>query len=325
MHRLPCKRQTLPLPRVLFLILSMIFVGCGSESNYQFVDFQDHVEVARPVAPPPAKAPLKVAVAAMISPRETVHYYRALLDYLAVRMGQRIDLVQRKTYGEINDLFLKQQLDLAFICTGPYATAKDVYGFEAIATPQVRGQPTYQSYLIVKMDSDYGSLQDLRGKAFAFTDPDSNTGSLVPRFWLAEIGESPATFFRQTIYTYSHDNSIKAVARGLVAGAAVDGHKWEYYREIDPGLTAATRIIKKSEPFGAPPLVAASRLSPEKKAQIQAIVTSMHLDKEGRAILARLMSDRFVVPEEAWYASVKRMHRVLQTGDKASHAAAQSQ
>jgi len=299
--------------------------GCRSESKYQYVDFKDNVEVERPAEPLPEKAPLKVAVAAMISPRETFEYYQALLDYLATKMDQPIELVQRKTYGEINELFLKKQLDLAFICTGPYATSKDIYGFEALATPQVRGKPTYQSYLIVKKDSGYTSLEDLRGKEFAFTDPESNTGSLVPRFWLAEIGEKPSSFFRQTIYTYSHDNSIKAVSKGLVDAAAVDGHKWDYYQVVNPSLTEATRIIKKSEPFGSPPLVAAASLSPEKKKLIQTIVTSMHHDKDGQQILERLMIDRFVVPEESWYASVKTMHEVLQTGGNDSHAAAKSQ
>ncbi len=313
------------MPLIAFLLLIIPLSGCDSTSKYQYVDFKDHVEVARHSEAAPEKAPLKVAVAAMVSPRETFAYYQALLDYLTAKMDQPIELVQRKTYGEINELFLKKQLDLAFICTGPYATSKDIYGFDAIATPQVRGKPTYQSYLIVKKDSAYTSIEDLRGKEFAFTDPESNTGSLVPRFWLAEIGESPSMFFQETIYTYSHDNSIKAVSKGLVDAAAVDGHKWDYYQVVNPSLTETTRIIKKSDPFGSPPLVAASSLTQEKKRQIQAIVTSMHHDKDGQQILERLMIDRFVVPDESWYASVKAMHQVLQTGGDASHAAAKPQ
>ena len=63
----------------------------------------------------------------------------------------------------------------------------------------------------------------------------------------------------------------------------------------------------------------------EKQLQIQAIVTAMHRDQDGQQILERLMIDRFVVPDESWYASVKTMHEALQTGGNASHAAAKSQ
>ena len=62
----------------------------------------------------------------------------------------------------------------------------------------------------------------------------------------------------------------------------------------------------------------------EKQSQIQAIVTAMHRDQDGQQILERLMIDRFMVPDESWYASVKTMHEVLQTGGT-SHAAAKSQ
>jgi phosphonate transport system substrate-binding protein len=92
---------------------------------------------------------------------------------------------------------------------------------------------------------------------FAFTDPDSNTGAMVPRFWLAQLGETPESFFSKTIFTYSHDNSILAVAKGLVDAAAVDGHQWEYFERFNPGYTSKTRVIRKSQPFGSPPLVAA--------------------------------------------------------------------
>jgi phosphonate transport system substrate-binding protein len=111
--------------------------------------------------------------------------------------------VQRKTYGEINELIGVGQIDLAFICSGPYAGGKEKFGFEALAMPLVRGSHLYQSYLIVNKDSSFQKLDDLRGKIFAFTDPESNTGKLVPTYWLSEEGEKPEDFFAKTIYTYS--------------------------------------------------------------------------------------------------------------------------
>jgi phosphonate transport system substrate-binding protein len=67
------------------------------------------------------------------------------------------------------------------------------------------------------------------------------------------MGERPSSFFSDFTYTYSHDNSIMAVARSLVDAAAVDGHQWEYFNLRNPQYTQLTRVIKKSEPFGNPP------------------------------------------------------------------------
>jgi len=297
----------------LSLILSPfgLFLGCGGDADYKPVDFSKTVAIAHPDTGQIQEKVLRVAVAAMISPKETFIYYRELLDYLGKKSGHSVQLIQRKTYDEVNELFPKGQIDLAFICTGPFAASRDKFGFKALATPQVRGQPFYQSYLIVPKASSYQRFEDLRGRVFAFTDPDSNTGAMVPRFWLAELGETPESFFSKTIYTYSHDNSILAVAKGLVDAAAVDGHQWEYFERFSPAYTSKTRVIRKSQPFGSPPLVASDRLKDDTRSKIQELILSMHTDPEGKRILEKLLIDRFVAPREEWYEPARAMIAAL--------------
>ena len=302
--------------------LMIVFLfSCSGDPGYKPVDFSNTVSVAQPETQLPENAGLRVAVAAMISPKETFVYYRQLLDYVGERLGYSAQLIQRKTYGEINELFSKGQIELAFICTGPYASGRKAYGFEGIATPVVRGQPFYQSYLIVNKNSPYEKLEDLRSRNFAFTDPESNTGSLVPVYWLAEIGESPASFFKTLNFTYSHDNSILAVAKGLVDGATVDSHKWEYYSHRNQTYTTMTRVIKKSEPFGSPPLVVSVYLPEELKSRLRDLLFAMHEDPAGERILKELMIDRFVAPREEWYEPVRRMVEYVQNADVSKHVA----
>jgi len=304
----------------LFTVPVSFFSGCGGDSEYKRVDFSKTIAISHPDTHLAQDRMLRVAVAAMISPKETFIYYRELLDYIGRKAGRGIQLIQRKTYDEINALFLKGEIDLAFICTGPYAAAREKYGFEALATPQVRGKPFYQSYLIVEKDSPYHHMEDLRGRVFAFTDPDSNTGTLVPRYWLAQVGEAPETYFQKTVYTYSHDNSILAVAKGLVDGAAVDGHQWEYFQHFTPALTSRTRVIRKSEPYGSPPLVASGRLPDDLKTKIRGVLLAMHQDPGGREILDKLLIDRFLVPREEWYEPVRAMIAGLPDSGRSSHA-----
>ena len=144
----------------------------------------------RPTSQAPESAQLKVAVAAIISPKETFIYYRQLLDYIGKKLGREIQFIQRKTYGEINELLAKGQIDLAFVCSGPYVEGKEKHGFQLVATPEVQNNA-----------SVFQMLENLRGRVFAFSDPDSNTGKLVPTYWLSQIGERPETFFSKTIYS----------------------------------------------------------------------------------------------------------------------------
>ena len=307
----------------LVLITLAVSSGCGRDSDAVVVDFNKTVAVDRPISSKPKSDQLKVAVGAMISPKETFAYYRQLLDYLGRKLGHEIKFIQRKTYGEINELLARGQIDLAFICSGPYVVGKEKHGFELLATAEVQNSHFYYSYLIVNKNSEYQDLADLRGQIFAFTDPDSNTGKLVPTFWLSQMNEMPETFFGKTIYTYSHDNAILAVAKGLVDAAAVDSLIWEYYQSKNPVFTSETRIIRKSEPYGIPPLVASKSLSFELKTKIRQALFNMHRDPNGKKIISELMIDRFVKPRDDWYDSIREINLKLASLEKESNATTQ--
>jgi len=286
---------------------SSFFIGCSKDQEPAFVDFSKKMVLKQSPQEFPDGSVIRVAVAAMISAKESVVYYHQLLDFIAKQLGHKIELIQRKTYSEINELLKTGKIDLAFICSGPYATGRQAYGFEALAVPQVRGKHSYHSYLIVNRNSAFQDLMDLRGKTFAFTDPESNTGKLVPTYWLVQQKEQPKEFFGKIIYTHSHDNSIMAVANSLVDGAAVHEQIWEYFNEKSPTFTSNTRIIKKSQSFGNPPVVASKHLSSQLKADIQRLLMSMHLDPKGKKILDELMIDRFLDPDDKWYESIVAM------------------
>lgn len=281
-------------------------IGCEDKAAYVPVDFTKKSIQSAPQDQARGEIPvLKVAIAAMISPKETFSSYFKLVEYVGKKMNHNIQLIQRKTYAEINLLFQKGDVDLAFICTGPYAAGRDKYGFEAIATPIVQGEPYYHAYLIVHIDNSAIKIEDLKGQVFAFTDPDSNTGALIPIYWLYQMNETPESFFSRIHYTYSHDNSILAVSKSLVDGASVDSHIWEYYRAHNPELTAKTKIIRKSAPFGSPPFVVSRTLPPASRNRIRSILIEMHEYEEGRKILEPLMIDRFEPTQEDWYQAVR--------------------
>lgn len=296
---------------VLIALTLISMPNCNRDTDTQTVDFEKTIPASRAEKGSLKQPSLRVAVGAMVSPKETFIHYRNLIEYVADRLGREGELIQRKTYGEVNELIGKGEIDVAFICSGPYATGKGKYGFELLATPEVQGSHFYQSYLIVNSNSSFERLEDLRGLVFAFTDPDSHTGRLVPTHWLMELNERPETFFGKVITTYSHDNSILAVAKGLVDGAAVDSLIWEFYRIKNPSLTSGTRVIRKSDPYGIPPVVASTTLDQSLKDSVRNLLLSMHEDPEGQKILTELMIDRFVLPREEWYDSIRQLEGKL--------------
>lgn len=254
---------------------------------------------------------IRIAVSSIISPEETIIYYKDMFDYLSSKIGVPIELVQRKTYQEVNDLLRQNRVDAAFVCSLAYAEGHDQFGLEILTIPIVRGEPTYYSYIIVPKDSNIKSLKELKGKTFAYTDPLSNSGKLSPEYMLIQMGENPANFFRLTFFTYSHDKSIQAVAEKMVDGAAVDSLVWDFKNATDPTFTSKTKIISKSPPYGIPPVVVSKEVDPLIKEKLRVLLLQMHEDEKGKEILRRIMVDRFSEADDSLYDSVRMMRKVV--------------
>jgi len=250
---------------------------------------------------------IKVAIATMLSPGKTFNAYVDLINYISKKINVPVKFVQRKSYGEINELLEAGYIDLAFICSGAYVEAKRHVELEIIAVPIVNGKPYYYSYLIVPAEKGIDDISELKDKKFAFVDPLSNTGRLYPIYLLNLHGYNPATFFSEIIYTHSHDRSIELVAQGLVDGASVDSLVWDYYVKSHPEINQKVKIINRSQAFGIPPFVSTPATDRGLRKAIRKIMLDMHLDEEGKTILSSIGVERFELGDDSLYDTIREI------------------
>ena len=303
---------------IILIIVGIIVFGMLNKPNAAVVDFDDVVPDAgaKNIVSKNTRPILRIAVGAMISPKTTAKYYDELLILIGDRMGYRTVFTQKKTYEQVNQLVKNKQVDLAFVCAGPYVTGHKNFGMELLAVPVAHGEKVYYSYLLAGKDSKIKSLDDLGGKTFAFTDPHSNTGCLVPKYMLARKGHSPESFFGEFFFSNSHDNSIKAVAEGVADGAAVDSLIWEFANTVDPTYTSKTVIIEKSPPYGIPPIVVHPEIDPQLKERLCESFLRLHEQPQIAKLLKKLQIDRFEMGDDAMYDSVRNMLDWLEQNEK---------
>jgi phosphonate transport system substrate-binding protein len=216
----------------------------------------------------------------------------ALKTYLEASTGQSVKLVLRRTYEEITSLLVSGQLDAAWICGYPFVSFRDQ--LELVAVPIWRGKPLYQSYIISGASNPAVSISDLRGSVHAFSDPNSNSGYLVTAALLAEQGFRPEGFFSRVFFTYGHRNVVRAVAAGLADSGSVDGYVWEVLSAAEPEMTRTTRIVRKSEWLGFPPIATTHGALARREAQaLQRAFVGMPDTVEGQLVLQLLHLDGF--------------------------------
>jgi phosphonate transport system substrate-binding protein len=215
-----------------------------------------------------------------------------LKAYLARKTGREVQLVRRRTYEEITNLLLSGDLTAAWICGYPLVQHPEQ--LTVVAVPLWNGKPLYRSYLITAPDREANGIDDLKGDIHAFSDPNSNSGFLVTAALLAERKLRPEQFFRRTFYTYGHRNVIRAVASRLAQSGSVDGYVWDVVTALEPDLKVGTKVIRRSELLGFPPVACLNRrLADEDVRSVQSALVTMSEDAEGKDILAILRLDGF--------------------------------
>lgn len=288
---------------LLVLVLVVFLSACADDADSgPFVD----LGIRQPVTTDAQSDDvLRVAVAAVLSPEANLQSYVGLADYLSEHLERPVELVQRRTYAEINDLVARGAVDLAFVCTSAFVVGSDRGEMELLVVPEVGGETLYYSTVIISSSSDRSLFDDLRGASFAFTDPMSNSGRAYPTFLVQQMDETPDSFFSSTMFTYSHDRAIAAVADGVVDAAAVDSLVLDAAMVADPDLASRLKVIHQSPPFGIPPVVVPATLDPTLGRQLRDLLLGLADEPGGPAILAQMGVDRFVPGDPAEYESAR--------------------
>ncbi len=252
----------------------------------------------QPSAAPAADTatPVRFAYASVLSPERSTLTYAHLGRFLSGRLGRRVEIVRRRTYGELNELLRTSKVDAGLVCTGAFAVGRDGFGLEAVVVPVVRGETTYHSYVITRRDSGRTSFEDLKGAVFAFTDPLSNTGYRYVMAKLHGLGVPAEEFFGRTFFTFSHDNSVEAVVDGIADAGSIDSLVWDHLVRADPTLERDLVIIDRSEPFPINPIAIAPATRDPLRNRLILAFLEMHKSEAGRALLEELGVDRFERP-----------------------------
>jgi phosphonate transport system substrate-binding protein len=188
--------------------------------------------------------------------------YKPVIAYLEKTLGVKIEFRNATDYAGVIEALAADKIQVAQFGPASYAQAWIVSGGKVVPLlGQVdnTGDFGYFSVVVVKADSPYQSIEDLKGTRFAFADPNSTSGFQAPAFFLKEAGYDPAKFFASTAFSGSHENSVIALLNGTFDAAATwwnNDERSNYTRMWDKGMIprGSVRVIWKSPRLPSSPL-----------------------------------------------------------------------
>jgi len=237
--------------------------------------------------------------------------------FLAARIGDRLGRPVELMVGASFDQFGRGEADFGVICGLPYVWLADRRPppVEPLAAPVLAGarydsRPVYYSDVIVRHDSPIGSLEELRGRSWAYNEPASHSGHTVTLHSLVRMGARPG-FFGRVVEAGFHQRAIRLVHSGAVDAAAIDSQVLAVEVRDHPDL-ASLRVVGSFGPSTIQPVVAASHLPSRLKDQIRNLLIELSDDPTARTALDHGLIDRFTVIDDGAYDDIRAMLAVIE-------------
>ena len=279
--------------RCLKLLLSLWLIACGDSGKSTKV--------------------LRVGFVPAEDAQQVMQNAQPIVDILRRQLGMEVQAFVATDYTGVVEALRVNKLDIAFLTPASYVLAKNEANVKVVLKSERKGIPFYYAAIITRADSGIKTLDDLRGKSFAFGDSLSTTGNIIPRRMFRERGIDPVRDFKRVLYSGGHDATVLAVLnRKVDAGATYanspDGNDTAWMRYLKNSEDVKKiRAIAFSEPIPADNLVVSASLDEAVTKKIEAIFVELSRDPEGKKMLRDLYQiDGFVPATDKDYDSVRQ-------------------
>jgi phosphonate transport system substrate-binding protein len=281
--------------RLLVLAACLLLAACGSSSKASKEAAGDDT-------------PLVFGLLPTESSTDAERRWAPLLQHIETVTGRRVKPLKVVDYAALVEALRFGKADLAYLGPKAYVLARERAGVEPLAQ-EVRadGAASYRGLIVTRADHPAADLDMLRGATFAFVDPNSTSGYLVPLVHFVEdLGIEPDAFFSEVRYAGSHQAVLLQVRLGHVdAGATND---LDLARAIEGGDVSPGELetVWTSEPIPGSPIVARKGMEPALQEALRKALVE-YSDPTG---LALMQNRGFEAVTDATYEPVRRLERV---------------
>ncbi len=209
---------------------------------------------------------------------QLIPIYNDIGKLIAARLGCPVRVQTGNNYTAVIEAMRAGRIEIGEFGAFSYVLAHQVAGAEAVATFANRqGKPgTYFATITTWPGSGIHSLQDVKGKPFAFADPASTSGHLIPSYGLEKAGIDPNRDIRP-FYTGSHTASFEALLNHKVPVGELNSIAIAGAQAAGLYNPADFITLWKSAPIPNGPFAVRSDLPPEFKARLTVILQTLDL------------------------------------------------
>ncbi|HLB59043.1 MAG TPA: phosphate/phosphite/phosphonate ABC transporter substrate-binding protein [Bdellovibrionota bacterium] len=245
----------------------------------------------------------------------------ALAKVLEEKTGYKFKTFIATDYTALVEALRSHRVDFAWLAPFSYVQAEKLADAEVLLKAVRHGTPYYFSAIIVRADSPYKTVEDLKGQTIAWVDPSSSSGHIFPKAALMEKGINPDTFFSKQIFAGSHDALLLSILNGTTTAGATfsndekgDTGAWTQLLKGDD--TKKIRPIFVTKPIPGDTLSTSKYFrehNPEVVKKVTETLVSFKDDPKGQELLKNLYRIDYLTEATSQdYEPVRAAARLLQ-------------
>src|SRR5438105_2764142 len=195
--------------------------------------------------------------------------FRNFTEHLSSCVNRRVVFFQVQSNAAEIEAMRAGRLHVGSFSTGPTAFAVNIAGAVPFALKgSDKGFTANHVIMIVRKDSPYQKLTDLKGKRVAHVAPSSNSGHMAPLALFPKEGLTPEKDYK-LVFSGKHDQSILGVANGDYDAAAVADDVFRRMAERGVIKSEDFRVLYQSPKFPTSAFAHAHHLEPAFRDQMK--------------------------------------------------------
>ncbi|MFC4864793.1 putative selenate ABC transporter substrate-binding protein [Pseudomonas sp. MAHUQ-62] len=251
---------------------------------------------------------LKVSAIPDEAPTELLRKFKPLGAYLEKHLGMKVEFVPVADYAAVVESLAADRLDMAWLGGFTFVQTRLKTG-NAIPLVQREQDEKFTSKFI-SADPAVKSLQDLKGKTFAFGSVSSTSGSLMPRYFMQKDGIVPEQFFSRVAYSGAHDATVAWVQAGKVDGGVLNASVWQKLVDAGKVDTSKVKVFATTPTYYDYNWTVRGTLDPALAEKIkQAFLALDPANPEHKAILDLQAASRFIPTKPENYKGIEEAAR----------------
>jgi phosphonate transport system substrate-binding protein len=191
---------------------------------------------------------LRVSAIPDENPTELLRKFKPLGAYLEKELAMKVAWTPVNDYPAVVEGLAGKKIDLAWLGGFTFVQVRHRTG-NAIPIAQRAEDEKFISRYIVPVASPAKSLQDLKGKTFAFGSPSSTSGHLMPRYFLLKDGINPDKDFSRVAFSGAHDATVAFVASGRADAGVLNASVLDRLIEKGDANAKAVRVLATTPPY----------------------------------------------------------------------------